>query len=113
MFVSINRSLRRCRRRLLVAGALLFVSLAVVTAHSALGGGHMKHGDPMTGALAVCLAIVGTATAMFVAAALGRRAARPDRFGGMSILLALCPGLGGVAPGPRSRAGPQLQVFLM
>ncbi len=113
MFVSINRSLRRCRRRLLVAGALLFVSLAVVTAHSALGGGHMQHSDPMTGALAVCLAVVGTATAMFVAAALGRLAVRPDRRGPTPTASSLHLGHFGIAPGPRSRAGPQLQVFLM
>ena len=113
MFVSINRSLRRCRRRLLVAGALFFVSLAVVAAHSALGGGHMQHSDPISEALAACLAVVGTAAAMFVAAALGRLAVRPDRLGPMSTLPARGSGPDGIAPGPRSRAGPQLQVFLM
>lgn len=113
MFVSINRSLRRCRRRLLVAGVLILVSLAVVMAHSALGGGHMQHSDPMTGALAICLAVGGTAAAMFVAAAFGRLAGRPDHLGAMSTSSTSGPGPEGPAPGPRSRAGPQLQVFLM
>ncbi|MTD43673.1 hypothetical protein GKE82_04970 [Conexibacter sp. W3-3-2] len=111
MFVSINRALRRSRRRLLLAGALLFVAFALVSAHSAFGGGHMEHDGQVTDALAMCLAIGETAAAMFVAAALGRLAIRPGRW---SVVLEPTgrSERREARPGARARAGPVLQVFL-
>ncbi|PTL60289.1 hypothetical protein [Paraconexibacter algicola] len=112
MSVSINRFLRRSRRRLLLVASLLFICFAVVSAHSAFGGGQMDHDGQMAGALAVCLAIGETAAAMFVAAALGRLAVRPARLTALPATLEGTPRLFGVPQGTKARAGPELQVFL-
>lgn len=106
MFVALNATLRRQRRRLAVLAVMLGLAGAVVTAHSVMGGDHMGDGVVM------CLAVAETAViAVAVSLVVGLIAAHRRHW-----VIAL-PALAEFAyvPEPRSapaRAGPpQLQVF--
>jgi len=87
VLIAIDRSIRRHRRRAVLAGAVLLLTFALVVAHGAMGSGHMSpmggygDGDASQPMVAMCLAIAATAAvAAFVAVALlGGAAGRPGR----------------------------------
>lgn len=105
MFVWLNTTLRRQRRRLLVLATVLALAGVVVVAHTVANHDHM--GD----AIAMCLAVVETAAVAAIAAiGLGLFAARPawrrPLRAGVEVLVAAA------ASPAAARAGPAvLQVF--
>ena len=108
MFITLNRVLRRQRRRFVTLAVMLGLAGALVVAHSAMGHDHM--GD-VGGAIVMCLAVAETAVvAVGAALALGAWMRRPLRL--LPAPLAPEPSF---VPSPvvaRSRAGPPLlQVF--
>jgi len=107
VFFQLHRSLRRGRRRVVVAAALLALSGAVVLAHGALSGHHVD--EP----LALCLAVAETA-ALSAALLVARRAPPAIRRAWPPAPARLSPiqAARGVAV-PDARAGPTfLQVVL-
>jgi hypothetical protein len=107
MLIALNRSLRLQRRRLMSLAAVLAVSGAIVTAHSAMGGDHMGGGAAACVAVleigALAVAAVASAPACAPLTELWARLPRP--------LAAVRPELAW-PPEPRARAAPTvLQVF--
>lgn len=113
MLIAADRMLRRSRRRLAVAGAVLAVGSAVALAHGGLSAAHGAMPDAMAPVVGVCLAVVGlgaAAAAIVLLARLGGRLRAPVR------TLAAGPRspslLRASLPRPRARASPAfLQVI--
>jgi hypothetical protein len=109
MLISIDRQLRRHRRRALIGLAVLAIAGGALAAHVALMSGADTH---MTNAAGICLILGGGVAVLAVAAvAIRRLAQRPVWL----LALPAAPDLA-VRPTPRGvlvRAGPSplLQVF--
>lgn len=106
MLIALNCSIRLQRRRLMSLAAILAISGAIVTAHSAIGGDHMGDGTAM------CVAVL-EAGALAVAAVASAPSSAPLAELWTRLPRVLDPSLVlGRPPEPRARATPTvLQVF--
>lgn len=122
--IAISTTLRRSRGRLSLLLAVVLLSATVVTAHSAMGAGHMgassmspghvAGGSGADAAIAMCLAVIEATALVTGAALLGRAMRSHDLLPGTATTL-LEPTFASLGPLRARRARPPdlsvLQVF--